>query len=128
MSNVTQLKSSRREVKRWVETLGVKLSPEEKWDSAMRAAELACLVARLEEEKKFAATEFAEKIKKAKADLLKEAVAASTGTAQREVSVVEEFDTFDNEVVRIRQDSGEMIGRRRATDSERQGSLNEVAP
>lgn len=115
--------STRKILNRWTESLATKMTEAETWDSATRVCELTCEVARLEEMKKASAKDFADKIKKASEAREKEARAVVTGMADREVEIEEVYDLVDDLVLRIRVDTGKTIAKRRATEAERQQSV-----
>ena len=125
MSKIASIPSriGRRVIGTWSQNLDVKLSDEEKNHAGIRAAELTCEIARIEEEKKSAMAEFKERLTKPTLDRDVEARAATVGRAYRDVEVTEEYDSIEDEVFRIRQDTGEILSRRKPTDSERQDSL-----
>lgn len=113
---------NRRKIGERTETVVEKLSPMQVDDARERVCTLMRSKEELEAKRKSTNADFKSKITEIDGDI--DAALTHASTARRNVEItIEEWLTDQNEVIRVRRDSGEVIGTRNARIDELQESL-----
>jgi hypothetical protein len=103
--------------------LPVELTDDEVFEHGARVASLMKTIEDLEEEKASNASAYAQRIKMARLHMKATATELRTGVAYRDVRCTDAVPADSREVVTVRLDTGEVVARRPASDSELQREM-----